>query len=186
MTSKTPVTPQDPRRAFLHTVAAGGAGVLLGTLPTALAAKSQQPEIAWERIRLGPGNAVLDVPENRSLLGAIGKARELTPEQLLAIAAQYRDNPATAALAYRLAASAMAAITSHPAVERAISSIARTEVPGSFFGDVWKAVKNFFTGGTDQKNPAQCKYKCIAVALVEKCGDNDAWHIIGICIGFKW
>ena len=84
----------------------------------------------------------------------------------------------------------MAMVVSSRNVDKAMGSIARAEVEWSFWGDVWNKVKNFFTGGTDQKDPAHCKYKCVGLlvisALLEKCGDNDDWHIIGVCSGFSW
>ena len=173
------------RRSFVRELAAAGVVTALPWGSSSVEGQQRQAQL-----RLGPGAAILDVPENRAVLSRIEQARELTPEQLLSAATFYRDNPATAALAYRLAASAMAMVVSSRNVDKAMGSIARAEVEWSFWGDVWNKIKNFFTGGTDQKDPAHCKYKCVGLlvisALLEKCGDNDDWHIIGVCSGFSW
>jgi hypothetical protein len=176
------------RREFVTAVTTGGIAATLAGLKPGLAqiGREQQPRVQWERVRLGPGGAILDVPENKTLLAQIARAPELTPEQLLAVAARYRDNPSTATLAYRLAVSAMATITSNQAVDAAVKRIAQVEVPWSIFGDIWRAITDFFTGGTGDRDPTRCRYKCFGVVLVEKCGDRDAWHIVGICIGFSW
>lgn len=55
-------------------------------------------------------------------------APELTPEQLLDIATLYRDNHATRPIADRLAAKAMSMFVSSPSVNKAMETIAKTEV----------------------------------------------------------
>lgn len=144
---------------------------------------------ALRPLKLGRGATVLDVPENRAFLEEIESAQELSPEQLLEMAAIYRDHAATASLANHLASHALAMLARSPAMDHAMKSIAKTEIEWSWLGDAWGAVKNFFTGGTDDKDTTNpCKIKCAGggwvpvSALVEKCGKNDAWHIIGVCI----
>ena len=170
------------RRQVLKRVGLAG---LAAAFPAGLSALQQEPQM-----RLGPGMSILNVPENRQLIARIAAAKPLTPEQLLRIATVYRDHESTAPIAYRMAATALAMLSESKAVNTAMDSIAKTQIEWSWWGDAWKAVKNFFTGGTSEKDPAHCQYKCIGLlaisALVEKCGDRDAWHIIGACSGFKW
>jgi hypothetical protein len=178
------------RREFVSTVTAS---VLLATLPgLANANNAQQPAQLRQPqpVKLGPGGAILDVPENKPLLQRIDGTRELTPEELLKLAGMYRDNASTASLAHHLAGSAMAMLATSPSINRAMATVAKTQIEWSILGDAWNAVKDFFTGGTGQKDPAHCKYKCLGTVvysvLIEKCGSRDSWHLIGLCSGFKW
>jgi len=182
MSSETEATLRSDRRRVLKGAAIAG---LAAIVPQSLSALEQEPQL-----RLGPGLSILNVPENRQILARIEATKQLTPEQLLRIATVYRDNPSTAPIAYKLAATAMAMLSSSAAVNRAMASVGKTEIEWSWWSDAWKAVKDFFTGGTDQKDPAHCQYKCVGLlvvsALLEKCGDHDSWHVIGVCSGFRW
>lgn len=134
------------------------------------------------------GAAIPDCAENREFLARIEEAEELTPRQLLSLAGVYRGSSATRSLSQHLAERAMAKIVANEGVEAAVSEVSRAEVEWSFFGDLWDDVKNFFTGGTDDKDPTRCKHKCVGAGflgigvLVEKCGPEDDWHLIGTCV----
>jgi hypothetical protein len=56
-----------------------------------------------ERIILGPGGSIPDIPENRELLELIEKTPKLPPEQLLELAIFYQVYPTNAFLAEHLA-----------------------------------------------------------------------------------
>lgn len=137
------------------------------------------------KLKLGPGAAVLNVPENAEFLKMIETEKDLSPEQLLGLARKYRDYPTTAPLAAHLAACAMEMLVQSPRINQAMKTIEKTEIEWSWWGDAWDAVKNFFTGGGGTPT-SPCKHKCIGFALLEKCGSSNQWHIIGICFGFDW
>jgi hypothetical protein len=189
--SETPMSRQRPQSHVTHRRdALKGIGTLglAAILPWSDA--TSQSVSRQETLRLGPGGAILNVPENRAVLIRLEQAPELSPEQLLSVASFYRDHPTTATVANRLAWRAVAMLAGSAATNRAMASIAKTEIEWSFLGDVWTKVKNFFTGGTNEKDPSKCRYKCLGLVvysvLVEKCGDRDDWHVIGLCSGFKW
>lgn len=163
------------RRKFVSAAAIAGLASAFPSL-TSAQANAQIP-----RVRLGPGGELLNVAANREWLTEAEKAKPLTPEQLLRLATLYRDYPANVALSHHLAATAMGMIVASPAINRAMESIANTQIEWSWWRDAWNAIKNTFGGGSG--GGTNCQIKCFFDSvLMEKCG-NKSWHIIGICIG---
>ena len=138
-----------------------------------------------DKLKFGPGAAVLDVPENKEFLKMAEAGKDLSPEQLLALARGYRDYPATAPLANHIAACAMTMLAHSPRINQAMKTIEKTEIEWSWLGDAWDAVKNFFTGGGGTPR-SPCRHKCVGFLFLEKCAGNNQWHVIGVCIGFDW
>ena len=137
------------------------------------------------KLKLGPGATILNVPENREFLKMVERAKDLSPEELLAMARGYRDYPATAPLAQHLANSAMAMIARSPSINKAMKKAGKTRIEWSWLGDLWDDVKDFFTGGGGNPKPP-CKHRCVGFLFLEKCGSDNKWHVIGVCFGFKW
>jgi hypothetical protein len=137
-------------------------------------------------LKLGPCAAILDVPANREFLKRVNSAKELSPEQLLKLAARYRSNHTTQALGNHLAMSALAKICRSKSINKAMKSVSETEIEWSIFGDIWDAIKGLFSGASSEADPYDCKYACVGVLLLEKCGKKDHWHIIGVCFGFSF
>jgi hypothetical protein len=161
------------RRSF---VAASTMAGIVSAVPSLAQAKTadQVPQL-----KLGPGGEILDVSENRAALVETERAKPLTPEQLLRLATLYRDYPANLPLSQHLAELAISMFVSSPAVNRAMLTIAKTQVEWSWLGDVYHAVRDFFThtGGSG------CEIKCIlGSVLVEKC-PGKKYHVIGVCFG---
>ena len=160
------------RRTFVSSATLAGLGA---TLPAPLSGEALQ---AIPKLRLGPGGEILNVQENKAALDQINAAKALTPEQLLKLAALYRDHPVNGRLADHLAFTAMAMIAQSRSINTAMASIEKTQIEWSWWGDAWKAVRNFFTS-----HGSPCTIKCwFSSLLVEKCPDGK-YHVIGVCYG---
>ena len=155
---------------------------------------------SFDKMQLGPGGEILNVPQNQAILQQIESAPTLTPQNLLKLATNYSKNEATRGLGNHLASEAMKMIVLDPKTKAAISKIQAEPVGFSVFGDIWGAIVGFFTG-TNPTQPAgtpnpgaqfPCEFKCVGflveALLLEKCwtgvGINyGPWHIIGAWIG---